>query len=208
MKVSNKYTFLRMILAPVWFALFYIPELFKFKTGSVANIVFSVVLIAMLGFMEFTDFLDGYFARKKNEVSDFGKLFDPFADVILHMTTFATFTTFRFMDKSLCPLVIFILVFYREFSMNFLRMVAAKQGTAIAAKKGGKLKTVMYVVAGFFSLVIVSASRCGLVELWNLPVEVLRYVGYGIYGFCALLSYISFIDYLISFKSVLKAVAE
>ena len=77
-----------------------------------------------------------------------------------------------------------------------------------AAKKGGKLKTVMYVVAGFFSLVIVSASRCGLVELWNLPVEVLRYVGYGIYAFCALLSYISFIDYLISFKSVLKAVAE
>ena len=52
MKVSNKYTFLRMIIASVWFALFYIPELFKFKTGSVANIVFSVVLIAMLGFME------------------------------------------------------------------------------------------------------------------------------------------------------------
>ena len=49
------------------------------------------ILIPLLAFMEFTDFLDGFFARK-NEVSDFGKIFDPFADVFLHITTLCAFT--------------------------------------------------------------------------------------------------------------------
>ena len=110
------------------------------------------IAIPCLLFAELTDFLDGFYARKNNEVSDFGKLFDPFADVILHLTTMICYMfTFGSEGGYMYP-VLFMLLMIREFSQNFLRMVAAKQGVAIAARKGGKLKTVVYIVSGFYAL--------------------------------------------------------
>ena len=80
MKLSNKFTFTRIAYAPILFLLYYIP----IWTGKFA---FASLIIALplLLFAEFTDYLDGHYARKHNEVSDFGKFFDPFADVILHI---------------------------------------------------------------------------------------------------------------------------
>ena len=83
--------------------------------------------------------------------------------------------------------------------MLFVRLLAAKKGVAIGARKGGKFKTVIYVVAGFFSLFLESARRLGFV----FP-ESLMYVGYGFYILGLLASYISFIDYLVHFIPVIK----
>jgi CDP-diacylglycerol--glycerol-3-phosphate 3-phosphatidyltransferase len=148
----------------------------------------------LLGFAEFTDFLDGFFARKYNQASDFGKVFDPFADVFLHITTFACLTFSGYM-----PVVLFMLILYREFTMNFIRMLAAQKGVAIGARKGGKLKTVMYVVSGFFSLVVEFCGRLGLVDPCT---TVLYKVGIALFAVCVLLSYLSFVDYLTHFRGL------
>src|SRR5574344_3117566 len=190
MKTSNKFTFTRIILSPVFFIIYFLPVWMHSPAGSTLSIALMCIAIPLLTFMEFTDYLDGHFARKHNEVSDFGKMFDPFADVIVHLTTFACF-----MLSGYLPPVIFILVVYREFSMNFLRMVAAKKGTAIGARKGGKLKTVFYVVSGFVSLVQEALVRSGLSVAWNIDMDVFREVGLVFYIVCVILAYVSFVDY-------------
>jgi CDP-diacylglycerol--glycerol-3-phosphate 3-phosphatidyltransferase len=151
-------------------------------------------LIILLCFAEFTDFLDGFFARKFNEVSDFGKVFDPFADVFLHITMFACLTFSGYM-----PLILFMLILYREFSMNFIRMLAAIKGIAIGARKGGKLKTVMYVVSSFFSLML---EFCGRLELIDPFTSALYKVGVALFAVCVLLAYLSFADYLTHFRAL------
>lgn len=193
MKTSNVYTTIRIVLAPIFLVLFFFPM----WTGLCTKLsVF--IMIPLLIFAEFTDFLDGHYARKHNEVSDFGKLFDPFADVLLHLTTF-----FCYAVSGYIPMFFLLLFIYREFGMNFVRLIAAKQGVAIAARKGGKLKTVLYVVAGMFSLFLEMVKRLDLFPTMNT--DFWLGFGVGIYIIALLVSYISFIDYLVHFKSVLKA---
>ncbi len=196
MKLSNKFTLVRILFAPVFLCLYFLPIWFgKFIAASL------VIALPLLIFAEFTDFLDGHYARKQNQVSDFGKLFDPFADVILHLTSFLCLTRSFNSTISYMPLIIFILIMYREFAQNFLRMVAAKKGIAIAARKGGKLKTVMYVIAEFYALALELFIRVGI----NLDCfGILKIVSLVLFIICLILSYISFADYLIHFGKNLK----
>ena len=183
-----------MIFAPVFFVLYSLSRFFAGK-NEIVSLCILIFLIVALIFAELTDFWDGYYARKLGEVSDTGKLFDPFADALLHITTFFCFTR-----TGLMPPVAFILIFWREFSQMFLRMMSIKGGFAVAARSGGKLKTVIYITAGFYALAIELAWKIGLLPTtmtWpNISAEVLFYI-------CVVLSYVSFVDYLILFKSKL-----
>ena len=189
MKIADIFTLIRIVLAPVFLIIYFVPEWFGF--GSVLSVW---ILLPLIIFAEFTDFLDGYFARKTNQVSDFGKLFDPFADVFLHLTVFFCYTISGYISP-----FIMLLFAYREFGMLFVRLLAAKKGVAIGARKGGKFKTVLYVVAGFFSLFLECAKRLG----FSLP-ENLMYIGYIFYIMGLIASYVSFIDYLVNFIPVIK----
>lgn len=196
MKTSNKFTLTRIIFAPVFLILYFIP----IWTGKLAAISMFIA-IPFLIFSEFTDYLDGHYARKHNEVSDFGKLFDPFADVILHLTTFSCFMFSYNPELSYMPCVIFILIMYREMSQNFLRMVAAKKGVAIAARKGGKAKTVMYVVSGFYALFLETLVRTDFVPEFFGTLKIISLV---LFIISLIFSYASFIDYLLHFGKILK----
>ena len=101
------------------------------------------------------------------------------------------------------PLIIFLFILYREFGMNFLRMITLKNGIAIAARKGGKLKTVFYIISGFYVLTLESAYRLGIA----LPVSgaLLNNIALGMFIMCLCLSYISFIDYLVHFVFIVKS---
>ena len=189
MKIADIFTLIRIVLAPVFLIIYFIPEWFGF-----GNVLSVWILLPLIIFAEFTDFLDGYFARKTNQVSDFGKLFDPFADVVLHLTVFFCYTLSGYISP-----FIMLLFAYREFGMLFVRLLAAKKGVAIGARKGGKFKTVLYVVAGFFSLFLECAKRLG----FSLP-ENLMYIGYIFYIMGLIASYVSFIDYLVNFIPVIK----
>lgn len=203
MKTSNKFTLARLIAAPVLFFIYFAPEWAGCKDGSVVSIVSICLAIPLLILAELTDYFDGNYARKNNEVSDFGKMFDPFADVFLHMSMFTCFVFSGYM-----PVIFYVLIFYREFGQNFLRMIAAKKGTAIAARKGGKLKTVFYVVSCFVVLAQEGMYRLGLVDLLGKYAEPVMkyamYTGYGFFAVCVVLSYVSFIDYLKNFGGLLK----
>ena len=190
MRIADKFTLSRIVLSPVFFLLYFLPAWTGFSPA-----VSVWILIPLLGFMEFTDFLDGFFARKLKAVSDFGKLFDPFADVILNLTVFFCALTsinselYRYM-----PLPILVLILYREFSMTFLRMVSISKGVAIAARKGGKFKTVFYIASGFFMLACESALRLGF-DLTSY-FGIIKIISTVLFSICLVLSYVSFIDYI------------
>ena len=196
MKTSNGFTLTRILFAPIFFILYFIP----IWTGAFTKLSL-LVAIPLLCFAEFTDFLDGHYARKHNEVSDFGKIFDPFADVILHMTTFASLMFSTGSLGGYTPVFVFILIMYREMGQTFLRMVAAKKGIAIAARKGGKIKTVSYVVSGFYALFLETLVRLDCVpECFGT----LRIIAICLFVLSLILSYVSFTDYLIHFGKTLK----
>lgn len=200
MKLSNKFTLMRVCFAPVFFLIYSIPI---WTDSALLQQISAYCMIPLLIIFELTDFFDGYYARKRGEVGDFGKLFDPFADVMLNLTVFlCAMTSVNRIFGGYMPPLIFVLILYRELSMNFLRMIASKQGVAIAARKGGKLKTVSYIASGFFALVVESALRLGY-GLGGYGSE-LHTAAIMLFSICLVLSYLSFIDYLRIFASILK----
>lgn len=202
MKVSNKFTLARALFAPVFYLIFNLP---LWLDSSVLKIISACIMIPLLAVVQITDYWDGHYARKYNEVSDFGKLFDPFADVILNLSVFLCAVESGYM-----PFVIFVLIFYREFSQSFLRMIALKKGIAIAARMGGKLKTVFYIISSFFFLTLESYKRFD----FHFPADyqfidtiirtALYWSTFSLFIVCVLLSWGSFVDYIKSFYKIVK----
>ena len=200
MKISNRFTLARALFAPVFYFIFNIP---LWLDSSVLKVISACLMIPLLAVFELTDYWDGHYARKYNEVSDFGKLFDPFADVILNLTVFLCAVSSGYM-----PVVFFVLIFYREFSQNFLRMIALKKGIAIAARMSGKLKTVFYIFSGFFFVALESFIRFNFSfippQVFGIVVDVFRYSLFVLFAVCVVFSWGSFVDYIKSFYSIIK----
>lgn len=195
MKLADKITLTRVILAPVFFLLFYIP----YKT-QVFLAPSAWILIPLFVIMELTDFFDGFFARKQKLVSDFGKLFDPFADVLAHITVFLCFLVSGYM-----PTVAFLLIFMREYSQLFLRLLVLKNGIVMGARKGGKLKTVIYVVSAGYSLLLECFLRIGFLPFQDVAYFAkFKSAGVILYILCVVASLASFCDYLIQYKKIKK----
>lgn len=116
-----------------------------------------------------TDLLDGYLARKWNQVTDFGALMDPLADKV-----FITATMLMAVEYRLMPAWVVVLVISREFMVTGLRTMAAKRGIVISADRWGKLKTFLQMLM----LALAGASWIGWynlrdanfagVELWTV----------------------------------------
>src|SRR5699024_9367544 len=100
----------------------------------VAGILF---LIASL-----TDFLDGYYARKYNLITNMGKFLDPLADKLLDSAAFILTV-----ELNLVTAWIIILIISREFAITSFRLVASGEGIVLAASSMGKLKTVFQILA-------------------------------------------------------------
>ena len=143
MNLPNKLTMLRVILVPVFmvFAAYsrYGTADFNPTFALIAGIIFAVA--------SFTDFLDGYLARKNNLVTDFGKFADPLADKLLTTVAFI-----YMMRDGVCSPVVLCIILAREFAVSGLRMVAAgaKDGKVIAANMWGKVKTVLQMLSIIF----------------------------------------------------------
>jgi CDP-diacylglycerol--glycerol-3-phosphate 3-phosphatidyltransferase len=86
--------------------------------------------------------------------------------------------------------------------MLFIRMVSIKNGTAIAARMGGKLKTILYITTCFytFALDIYAAAECSFLD----NIQAFATGRTILYGLSALAAYISFVDYLVHFGAALK----
>jgi len=89
-----------------------------------------------------TDWLDGYLARRRNEVTTLGKLMDPIADKLLTVSAFISLVELR-----LAPAWLVVVIVGREFAVSGMRSIAATRGLVMAASSLGKSKTVAQVIA-------------------------------------------------------------
>lgn len=160
MNLPNKLTLLRMLLVPVFMVFVsmgqYGPADFDTTWYLVAGVVFAAA--------SFTDFLDGYLARKWKMVTDFGKFADPLADKLLTTVAFL-----YMMRDGVCSPVVLAIILAREFAVSGLRMVAAsaKDGKVIAANMWGKVKTVIQmltIVFYFFAAALAGPDAVGTVS--------------------------------------------
>ena len=101
------------------------------------------------------------------------------------------------------PLPVFIIILYRELNILFLRMLARGNGITIGAKKGGKTKTVCYILAEGFTLLIELLIAFSLAE--KSVTDTLIIINKVLYWIAALLSVGSFIDYLVSYRKSIRA---
>ncbi|MDR1567000.1 MAG: CDP-diacylglycerol--glycerol-3-phosphate 3-phosphatidyltransferase [Treponema sp.] len=156
MTLANKITSVRLILAPLFFVIYllpqFFPKLFESRTFWTVPVLWIIFVVS-----EITDYLDGMAARKCGEVSDIGKLYDPFADTLTQLTYF-----FCFVIDGILPALLFLLVLYREFGILFIRNLMLRKGIAMGARMGGKIKTVTYILAGACALLASSVRRLGL----------------------------------------------
>jgi CDP-diacylglycerol--glycerol-3-phosphate 3-phosphatidyltransferase len=190
MKLADKITSVRIIAAPVFFVIYLSPRLFpSLSPGAVWTIP---VLWALFIIAELTDMFDGMAARKRKEVSDFGKLYDPFADTLTQITLFLCFVI-----DGIFPAVLFLIILYREFGVQFVRNLMLRKGIVMGARIGGKIKTVLYIMAAAFALLAVSFRRLGAEEaVYNA----LKTAAFVIFCVSALMSVISFVDYCVVYK--------
>jgi len=187
MSLANKFTFSRLVLSPVFFVVYLLPVFHPelFIRGSAWTVpVFWLIFIVS----EITDFLDGYAARKRNETSDFGKFFDPFADTIMQLTCFLCFVI-----DGLFPVTLFLVIIYREFGILFIRNLMLKKGLILGASIGGKIKTVSYIIAAGSAILITSLQR---LSVFDFLLPYLKIGANVIFVISVVISVLSFIDYL------------
>ncbi len=121
--------------------MFVIVGLMYYTWPGAATLAFVLFLGAALG-----DWFDGYLARKRGLVSNFGKLMDAMADKIMVIGL-----VIALVDKHEIPVALALITLCREFLVTGMRMVAASKGVIVAADSGGKTKTLTQLVAlGFF----------------------------------------------------------
>jgi CDP-diacylglycerol--glycerol-3-phosphate 3-phosphatidyltransferase len=114
-----------------------------------------------------TDWLDGYLARSRNQITDLGKLLDPIADKLLTVSAFISLVELR-----LAPAWMVVIIVGREFAISGMRSVAATRGLVIPASNWGKYKTVSQIIA--ISLLILTPyvnprmrfDQIGIGALW------------------------------------------
>ena len=140
---SNVITIIRILLVPVFVAALLAPwpEWFGSNVAELndwKSIIAAIIFIAI----SCTDWLDGYLARSRNEVTDFGKFMDPLADKILVAAALISLV-----ELGSLPTWVVLVILAREFIISGVRMMAASKGVVIAASMLGKFKTVFQMIA-------------------------------------------------------------
>lgn len=183
--LPTKLTFLRLVLALLIIILLLFPFYrigFEFKTFLFHSILIDVRYI-MCGVIfllaSFTDYLDGYIARKNKQVTDFGKFSDAIADKVLVNSVLIIFAAQGFI-----PAIIPVIIIVRDIIVDAIRMNVATKGVVQAAKMSGKIKTACLMVG------IV------LTFFYNLPFELmgLQISKFFLY-FGSLMSIVSMVEY-------------
>jgi len=151
--LRNALTLLRIFLVPILVVLL--------LTRSEGGLLLGT---AVFGLAVLTDYLDGYFARRRNQVTKFGMLLDPLADKLLTAAAFISLV-----EMNAVPAWMVVIIIGREFAVTGLRNVAAGRGLVIAASSLGKGKMVSQVVAIFLLLLATrfpALERPALLALW------------------------------------------
>lgn len=129
---------------------------------SADGFIFKLLGAIIFFLASFTDYYDGYIAKKHKMVSDFGKLMDPIADKFLMLSAFLIFV-----KMGIVPVLAFIIIFGREVFITFMRLYAKHKGHILAAEKFGKYKTVSQVFCSGVILIYVVLRSADSTNSWN-----------------------------------------
>ena len=198
MNLPNKLTISRIVLSFIIIIILLCSE----YLGSIFGFEFPKLFInemivvdtkyfvagALFVIASITDFLDGYIARKRNMITDFGKFIDAIADKILVNSVLIILASQGFIHP-IIPVVLIV----RDSIVNSIKMMAAKKGKVVAAIKSGKIKTACLMVGIILTL------------FYNLPFELIGLSVSRVLLFIAtILSVLSGIQYYNMNKHLLK----
>ena len=176
MNLPNKLTLIRALMVPLFVFFMLFP--------AENELLFRLLAWGTFCLASFTDFLDGYIARKRKLVTNFGKFMDPLADKLL-----VSAALICMIPLSYLPAWYVIILISREFIISGFRLIAVEQNLVIAASYFGKLKT---------------ASQMLMIILLILQIPALK-VLMDIFVYLPLiLTIVSLIDYLYKNRSVLE----
>lgn len=176
MNIANKITFLRIFLIPV-FLLFLLVDILPYA---------RYIAIAVFTIASLTDALDGYIARSKNLVTNFGKFLDSIADKMLVCAALIALV-----ELGLIQAWVVIIIVSRDFILSAFRMIASSSNVVIAADKFGKIKTILQMVMIIY-----------LMFMFNQPF--LLTIGNILITIVLILTILSAINYIVKNISVLR----
>ncbi|EXJ22686.1 CDP-diacylglycerol--glycerol-3-phosphate 3-phosphatidyltransferase [Alkalibacterium sp. AK22] len=190
MNLPNKITLFRIFMIPLFMILVLVPFNLGTLEGMGSTVTLQMLLAAIVfSAASFTDWLDGYLARKMNIVSNFGKFADPLADKMLVMTALIILV-----ELGLAPSWVVALIVSRELAVTGLRLILVEQGgTVMAAGWPGKIKTNTQMFAIIFLLI-------NDYPFGNLPVS----VGTVLLYICLIFTIYSGIDYFYKARHIFK----
>lgn len=160
MNLANKITMIRIFLTVLLIVLLLFPfyminvEFPKVLIGTITVDIKYFIAAGIFAIASITDALDGYIARSRNMVTDFGKMTDAIADKMLVNSTLIILTA-----QGMVSPVITVIIVFRDTVVDTIKMIAGSKGKVVAAIKSGKVKTT------FLMLGIV------LTLCYNLPFE-------------------------------------
>ena len=185
MNVPNRLTVTRIILTIIIIFLCLFPfysigiNFPKFNIGGL--VVDSIYFIAGVIYIiaSFTDYLDGSYARRNNQVTDTGKLLDAIADKVLVNSVLIIFAV-----RGFIPAIVPVIYIFRDEVVNALKMDCLRRGKVVAAINSGKIKTASMMIG------------LALMFFYNLPFELinLKVADFLIY-FGAVMSIVSGVEY-------------
>ena len=168
MNLPNSLTLVRMFLVPLLVAVL----LTEFEGRRIAGLQKELVGAAIVGIASLTDWLDGYLARRRRQVTWLGQILDPIADKLLTSAAFISLV-----QLGLAPAWMVAVIIGREFAITALRSLAYSKGVTMPASRLGKIKMASQVTA--ILLLILGwgpmpwLAPMGIVALWVVMIAAL-----------------------------------
>lgn len=186
MNLPNSITMSRIFMIPVF--LWILTPHFPWQGHGEQEIAASALFVLA----SITDGLDGYLARKREQITTVGMLLDPIADKIMVAGALIALVAY---NPAIVKVWIAVVIIAREFLVSGLRSIASSEGFTIQASDLGKLKTVIQIVC------VVSAILAHQWEQWQLGFLVIpvKWIAVAAIYFTVVVSIISAVDYFVGF---------
>ncbi len=190
MNIAHFFTLLRIFISPV-FPLLYL----QYEWLGIPFAYLPYILLFFLLICECSDLFDGYLARRWNLVTDLGKILDPVADCVTHISLFVTFTQ----GIVQLPLFFVLIFIYRELFIGALRTLCALKGFALAARLSGKIKAVMQAVVCSSIIALMIPYSEGVISL-----ELFQRISFILVALTVFYTLISVADYIVANRKYIR----
>ncbi len=166
-----------------------------FDKWGISGSILPYLLLGIVALCELTDVFDGFLARRRNQVTNLGKVLDPMADSFFRLSVFFAFTQ----GDLQMPLMIVLIFFWRDALVNTLRSLFALKGIPLAARTSGKIKAIVQGVTTLFILILMIPYSSGYLSL-----EAFQHMSWTAAGMAAAYTFYSGCEYLLVHRALVK----